>query len=58
MYYLEINIYEYPTQIFLGQRYLINHICKFSAKEINNQIDEFRKLNENKKVFFKTNVRV
>ena len=62
MKYLQIDIYEYSTNVFLGQRFAPYREFKQGEKiisnheEINSQVEEVKKLHNKQNVYFKTNV--
>lgn len=62
MKYLQINIYEYGTNIFLGQRFACYREFTDGEKiisnheEINSQVEEVKKLHNKQNVYFKTSI--
>jgi len=62
MKYLKIDIYEYSTNAFLGQRFALYREFKQGEKiisnheEINSQVEEVKKIHNKQNVYFKTNV--
>ncbi len=64
MKYLKIDIYEYNTNAFLGQRFAPYREFKQGEKiisnheEINSQVEEVKKIHNKQNVYFKTNVGV
>jgi hypothetical protein len=62
MKYLQIDVYEYGTNCFLGQRFAPYREFKQGEKiisnheEINNQVGEVKILQNKKEVYFKTKV--
>ena len=62
MKYLRIDVYECITNMFLGQRFApyrtFNQGEKLISnhKEINNQVEEVKKLHGKENVYFKTTI--
>jgi len=62
MKYLRIDVYKYPNGIYLGTRHAPYREFRDGEKlisnsvEINSQVEEVKKLHNEKEIFFKTTI--